>query len=288
MITRIFPFLLPLRTAQKKAFFYAGMLCDGSAYAKTIQGKLLPHKLFCADSALYNFHTGFDMIYQKNKVFNLQLAARKLNGLLIKPGETFSFWQALRHADKQMPYKNGLVVRNGELCLAAGGGLCQMSNMLFWLFLHSPLTVVERHTHRIKSFPTMRGKEPEGVDATVSEGWLDLKVKNETDVTFQIGIAFDEANITGSLLSDKALPYIYEIAGKDLAYFRENGAVYQRIAIYRRETELKRRQVGSERLLYINVCEITYPLSGHTPIMEEVAESHGQKDDRRIIRRLFA
>jgi len=268
-ITQRFPFLLPLRIAQRKAFFYAGMRFDGHAYAKTIHNELLLHKLFSADNELYNANTGFDMVYQENKVFNLKLAAKTLNGLLIKPGETFSFWKAVRHADKYTAYKDGLTVINGKLVTAPGGGLCQMSNLLFWVFLHSPLTIVERHTHRIKDFPTMRSAEPEGVDATVSEGWLDLKIKNETGATFQIGLDFDNTSITGSLCTNKAMPFIYEIDGKDLSYFRKNDTVYQIISVYRREIGVDKGNVLSENLLYKNSCAIGYELPDGTLITEE-------------------
>ena len=272
MITQKFPFLLPLRIAQRKVFFYAGMRLDRHAYAKTIQSEWLPYSLFSADSGLYNVNTGFDMIYQENKVFNLKLAAKTLNGLLIKPGETFSFWQAARGADKHTPYKDGLVVKNGNLCVASGGGLCQMSNLLFWLFLHSPLSIVERHAHRKKAFPTVQGTAPEGVDATVGEGWLDLKVKNETDRVFQIGISFCDAAITGSLFTDKPFPLMYEITGDGLSYFRNKGTVYQKISIYRREVDIDTREILSEKLLYTNLCAIGYPLPGNIPVIEERAE----------------
>jgi vancomycin resistance protein VanW len=268
-ITQVFPFLLPLRVAQRKALFYAGMRFDGHTYAKTMHDEVLPYKLFSADNGLYNTNTGFDMIYQENKVFNLKLAAKTLNGLLIKPGETFSFWHTVRHADKDTPYKDGLTVTFGELGTTSGGGLCQMSNLLFWVFLHSPLAIVERHTHREKDFPTMRDAEPEGVDATINEGWLDLKVKNESDITFQIGIAFDSANITGCLFIDKAMPFIYEIEGKDLSYFRKNGQVYQKISIYRREIAVDTREVLSESLLYENLCAISYQLPEGTEVVDQ-------------------
>jgi len=268
-ITQIFPFLLPLRVAQRKALFYTGMRLDGHVYAKTIHDESLPYKLFSAANGLYNANTGFDMIYQENKVFNLKLAAKTLNRLLIRPGETFSFWQSVRYADKDTPYKDGLTVINGKLDTVQSGGLCQMSNLLFWVFLNSPLTIVERHTHRVKDFPTMRDAEPEGVDATITEGWLDLKVKNETDTTFQIGIAFDSANITGCLYTDKAMPFVYEIEGRDLTYFRNNGKVHQKISIYRREVDFDTREVLSESLLYENLCEIEYQLPEGTKILDE-------------------
>ena len=261
--------MLPLRAAQRKAFFYAGMRLDKHDYANTLKESLLPHMLFSAGSGLYNANTGFDMVYQENKVFNLKLVAKTLNGLLIRPGETFSFWQTVRRADRHTPYKDGLVVKNGKLVIARGGGLCQMSNLLFWIFLHSPLTIVERHTHRIKDFHPVKGQEPEGVDATVSEGWLDLKVKNETDVTYQIGIAFSDESITGSLFTDRSPLFIYEIAAKGLSYVRMNDTVYERVSIYSRKIEKSTLRVVSERLLYKNLCEIGYRLPEETPISGE-------------------
>lgn len=148
-LTQRFPFLLPMRRAQRKMCFYAGMRFDGCRYAQTIGEKSLSHLLFETDCALYNHNTGFDMIYQENKVFNLKLAAKTLNGLLIRPGETFSFWWLVRHADKDTPYKDGLTVTNGKLTTMSGGGMCQMSNLLFWMFLHTPLTIIQRRGHEV-------------------------------------------------------------------------------------------------------------------------------------------
>ena len=267
-MTQLFPFLLPIRRTQREIIFYAKMYFDRNRYAKTKAPELLPFCIYKTKSKLLNENTGFDRRYQENKVFNLKLAAKTLNGLLIKPGETFSFWQTVRNADKHTPYKDGLVVKNGKLCVSDGGGLCQMSNLLFWVFLHSPLAVVERHTHKVKDFPTMRDEEPEGVDATISEGWLDLKVKNKTDRTFQIGIAFDHTHIIGSLFTDKDSPFGYEIEGKDLSYSRDNGRIYEEISIYRREMAAGTQAILSERLLYKNLCEIGYRLPDNTPIVE--------------------
>jgi vancomycin resistance protein VanW len=264
----MFPFLLPLRIAQRKAFFYTGMRLDGQAYARTVQDDVLLHRLFSTDSGLYNPNTGFDMAYQENKVFNLKLAAKTLNGLLIKPGETFSFWQTVRHADRDTPYKEGLTITDGKLGIAPSGGLCQMSNLLFWVFLHSPLTIIERHAHKAR-VPNTREGEPQGVDATINEGWLDVKVKNETDITFQIGITFSSANITGTLYTDQPLPYSYEIEGRDLAYFRKNGTVYQSVRIYRLAMARDTQDIASESLLYENLCEIHYALPEGARIFDE-------------------
>ena len=106
-ITELFPWLLPLRKKQRTLCFYAGMVLDKNKYAQTKKEEPLPFVLYNNSSPLYNSETGFDMKYQENKVFNLKLTARELDGLLIRPGETFSFWKAIRHADREMPYKEG-------------------------------------------------------------------------------------------------------------------------------------------------------------------------------------
>ena len=49
--------------------------------------------------------------------------------------------------------------------------------------LHTPLTLTERHGHQVKDFPEPPSDAPLGVDATVAEGWLDLRVRNDTEVT---------------------------------------------------------------------------------------------------------
>ena len=67
MLTKKFPFLLPIRKWQRKLFFYIGMWLDRRRYARTLQSERLPYTVFSASNALYNPHTGFDMVYQENK-----------------------------------------------------------------------------------------------------------------------------------------------------------------------------------------------------------------------------
>jgi vancomycin resistance protein VanW len=172
-MTQLFPFLLSIRRTQRRLFFYAKMYFDRNHYAKTKAPEFLPFCIYETKSKLLNENTGFDMKYQENKVFNLRLAAEPVNGLLICPGETFSFWQRVRYAEKNERYKDGLCVVNGKLVTVPGGGLCHLSNLLFWLFLHTPLTIVERHPHQIKDFPS-----PDEDDRTVwtlrsaKGGWI--------------------------------------------------------------------------------------------------------------------
>ena len=172
------------------------------------------------------------MIYQEKKVFNLKLAAAKLDKLIIMPNETFSFWRAVRDADKKISYQDGLTVVDGELTTSSGGGLCQLSNLLFWIFLHGPLTIIERHGHQSREFPDSNPNWPVGVDATIAEGWLDLKVRNDTDAPFQIRLAFDEDNIIGALLTKQESTSHYQVVNGKPEYFSDEGAIVEEVDIF--------------------------------------------------------
>lgn len=268
-ITVLFPFLLPIRKMQRILFFYSGMFLDRNRYAKTKAPELLPFCMYEARSKLFIENTGFDMKYQKNKVYNLQLASETVNKLLIKPKETFSFWKRVRYAEKNGRYMDGLCVMNGELVTVPGGGLCHLSNLLFWMFLHSPLTIMERHPHLVKDFQSPDEDVPDGVDATVSEGWLDLKVKNNTVLTFQIEISMDETYIYGSIYADCPLEHRYEVINRDKSYFQKYGKIFEKVSVYQQKIDAGSDKTLSEHLLYTDVYEVGYPLPEWTIIGKE-------------------
>ena len=258
-LTQWFPFLLPIRKKQRNFFFYTGMLFDNNHYAKKKDTEKLPFELFKAESLMVNTKSGHGIEYQRNKVFNLKLASQTVNKIIIRPQETFSFWKLVRFSDRHEKFKDGLSLLDGEIVANYGGGLCQLSNLLFWLFIHTPLVIIERHSHDVMSFPLPPSDIPEGTDATISEGWLDLKVKNETNVTFQIDISFDEEYIYGRILSDHVPLYKYEVFDQNLCYFKEANVVYQKVSIYQRLIHYKTKEITS-KFLYNNKCKIGYKL----------------------------
>lgn len=258
-LTERFPFLIPIRTWQRRLFFYAAMRFDKNAYCKKTAPPLA-HLVYKSSAPLRNTETGFNMIYQENKIFNLKLAANALNGLVIRPGETFSFCRAVKNADKKTPYRDGLVMMNGKLTPAYGGGMCQMSDLLFDLFLHSPITVTERHGHKIKDFPDL-GTSAKGTDATVFEGWLDLKAKNTEAQSFQIYFEFSENTVTAFLLSDCPNVYDYEVTNGKVFYEKKNGEIFEHAEVIRERLLKDTGELHSQELLYTNICKINYPLA---------------------------
>ncbi len=267
-LTQIFPFLLPIRKWQRKKYFYLKMWKDDCRYAKVISDKTLPALVFETSIPMLNENSGFDMKYQRNKVHNLKLAARTVNRVVIEPGETFSFWQLVRWADRQEKYKDGLNLVDGKIVASYGGGLCMLSDMLFWMFLHTPLTIAERHGHAVKAFPGADEDLPCGTDATVSEGWLDLKVRNETDNIFQIEVSFDDKYMYGRILSRNVVELEYSVFNKSVSYRKQGKKIYQIASVCRTETD-KNTGEQTEREMYIDQCEITYRLPEGIKIEEE-------------------
>lgn len=234
-LTQIFPFLLPLRQWQRKRLFYAAMRLDRSRYAHRTRAQPLPYLVHERSEAMINRASGHPIVYQYNKAHNLRLAAATLDGLFIAPGETFSFWQRVRHGDEREPYQDGLVLQDGMITGAYGGGLCQLSDLLLQLFLRSDLYVIERHPHTTASFAPTDAGEALGVDATVSEGWLDLKACNPTDVTYQLGFSFEGEHIVGTLRSSARPARRYELFNERVAYWRDtNGQLHLSATVARR------------------------------------------------------
>lgn len=162
-----------------------------------------------------------------------------------------------------------------------------MSNMLFWLFLHTPFTIVERHAHAVQAFPPSGAGLPEGVDATVREGWLDLKVKNNTEKRYQVLITFDSDYMYGKILTDDTVSQSYEVFNRKIVYYEVNGKVFQTASVWRRVRDKKTSRV-QEHFLYNNTCEIGYRLPDNIKIVQKEDKNNEQEKGCHFIRRLFA
>lgn len=114
-----------------------------------------------------------------NRIFNVALAAGRINNHIVKPGEEFSFNKAIGEISDRTGYKNAYIIEGGQTKLAPGGGVCQVSSTLFRSLLNSGLEVTRRlpHAYRVSYYEI--GNEP-GFDATVFEGETDLRFINDT------------------------------------------------------------------------------------------------------------
>lgn len=138
-----------------------------------------------------------DMWLQHNKVRNLHIASRKVNGIIVMPGETFSFWRLVGNPTRRKGYVEGMVLFYGKVGTGVGGGLCQLSNLIYWMTLHTPLTVAERYRHSYDVFPVSGREQPFGTGATVAYNYLDLQIENRTRHPYQLVIDVTDTHLVG-------------------------------------------------------------------------------------------
>jgi len=114
-----------------------------------------------------------------NRVFNIKKAAESLDGVLVAPGEEFSFGEAVGEISVAAGYKQGYIIKDGKTILGDGGGVCQVSSTMFRAALNAGLPIEERwaHAYRVSYYELDIGP---GYDATIFTPTVDLKWKNDT------------------------------------------------------------------------------------------------------------
>lgn len=199
-----------------------------SAFAKTRSAEDLPYVYFSHKTPLMRKLKDVDMWLQKNKVVNLRLACARIDGILLRPGETFSFWKLVGSPTSRRGYVEGMTLHNGKIVPGVGGGLCQLSNMIFWMSIHTPLTIVERHRHGFDSFPDSNRTQPFGSGATCFYPHGDLMIRNDTDDVYQLNVSVGEEYLSGELRVSAAPEYKFEIVERNHEFRPEYWGGYSR------------------------------------------------------------
>jgi vancomycin resistance protein YoaR len=113
------------------------------------------------------------------RIHNVNLGASRVNGVLIPPGEEFSFNKTVGDVSSLTGYKQAYVIQNGKTVLGDGGGICQVSTTLFRAALNAGLPITERHAHAYRVH-YYEEDSPPGIDATIYTPNIDMKFKNDT------------------------------------------------------------------------------------------------------------
>lgn len=140
----------------------------------------------------------------KNRIYNINHASSKFRGILVPPGETFSFNEILGDVSALTGYKSAYVIKDGKTVLGDGGGVCQVSTTMFRAVLNAGLPIVERRAHSYRVGYYEQGF-PVGLDATIYHPTTDLKFVNNTPAHILIQ---SEIDIPHSTL-------VFEIYGTD-------------------------------------------------------------------------
>src|SRR6185436_12133989 len=120
----------------------------------------------------------------------LRVACARIDGVVVKAGETFSFWAHVGPPWAMFNFVDGRELREGCLVPSVGGGLCQLSNALFACALDAggAVDVVERHAHTAKLIGAASATDR---DATVFWPYVDLRMRANIDVVIDAGLTRD-------------------------------------------------------------------------------------------------
>ena len=140
---------------------------------------------------------------------NLSIACKSINGMILFPGDVFSYNNALGERTVEKGYKAGASYSGNETIYTVGGGICQVSSSVYYCALNADLEIVERYCH---AFAT--GYMPLGMDATVNWGTLDFKFRNNTNYPIRIEAFSEGGSVTVSLIGTDEKDYYVKMEGE--------------------------------------------------------------------------
>jgi len=114
----------------------------------------------------------------EGKLHNVGLSLSAIDYMLLRPGDTFSFWRCVGRPTASRGYATAAALRGGQLITESGGSICLTSTLLYNVGLLSGLTVVERHAHSVDTYGSDRYFEL-GRDASVEFAYRDLRMRND-------------------------------------------------------------------------------------------------------------
>lgn len=235
---------------------------SGCRFACAHSRNPLPVRVYAHSSLIRRTLGAVDPVLQENKAVNLSLAAPKVSGILIRPGETFSFWRLVGNPTAAAGYREGLTIARGSPASGVGGGMCQFTNLLHWMVLHTPLTVTELHHHDgVDLFPDFGRKVPFGTGTSILYNYLDYRFRNDTSATYQILVSVTDTHLCGELRCDRPQPLCYHIYTENEHFSREGDTVYRCGRVMRDTIDPKTGDHLSQKLLRTNHARVMYDTS---------------------------
>lgn len=267
-----------LRVWQKRIFRFLAMYFRKNRYNLIFSQELLPYRYTKHNSKLIRNYGNNDPTYmrwQYNKIVNLEIAIKKINNCVIKPGQIFSFWHMVGRPTAKKGFLEGMELSRGKARPGIGGGICQLSNLLNWMAWHTPLTVVERSLHSYDPFPDQGRVLPFGSGAAVFWNYIDWQVKNNTPYSFQINVFIKDEQLKGEIRCSSLPEKIFSVFEKNHFFERKNDAWYRANEIWVSVSEKGKSGKSKEHLydkcLVKNYSKVCYePDKARYQILEDI------------------
>ena len=179
---------------------------------------------------------GIDPALQQNKVSNIRIACAHIDGIIVQPGETFSFWKLVGKTTARNGFAEGRVIAGGRLVSGIGGGLCNLANTLCLLLLNSPVTITELHHHSDALAPDPNNvRVPYSAGTSVNYNAIDLRFRNDTDQPIQFHTWCEGDILHAEMRTTEEFPWTYRIV-EEGHHFRKEGTKHYRVSKIYRET----------------------------------------------------
>lgn len=256
-LTYRFPFLRPVVIPLRRTWRSLSNIFDPQVFVHRTTS-WLPHILARHQSVLRRKLGDSDMRLQEQKVQNLRVAAEALNGVVIPPGKVFSLWHIIGQPTAKRGYTQGMLLSNGRVIEGMGGGLCQMSNFLFWIFLHADTQIVERYHHSMDVFPDSGRILPFGSGATVLFNFVDLKIKNISGGPLQLKIWLTDTHLKGQFLSSSPATKKFHVFEKNHCFLKTKKKYFRYNELWREEKQ--NGQKIKEEKITTNFAPVLYPV----------------------------
>lgn len=143
----------------------------------------------------------------ENRNANLRKACELLDGTILQPGQELSYNQALGERTKEKGWLPAPAYSGTKLVDSPGGGICQVSSTLYLASVYAEMTIVERRNH---GYPV--SYIPLGMDATVSWGFTDLKIRNDSPLPVKIHAEESDGYVRVSILGTETRDYDIEMS----------------------------------------------------------------------------
>jgi vancomycin resistance protein VanW len=151
--------------------------------------------------------------------------------------------------------------------------MCQLSNLIHWLVLHSDLTIAEHHHHDgLDLFPDFGRQIPFGTGTSISYNYIDYRVKNETANTYQLRLCTDDEYLCGELRAMEHQPHTFHIHAENEYFSREGGIIYRNGQVYRDIIDRMTGQHLDSHLIRTNHAKVMYDLPQTAIIKEDTGE----------------
>ena len=233
-------------------------LLNKENYAKTVISEKLPVIIYAHNSNMIKRGEGINLEYQENKAVNIKIAGSKITGILIRPGEVFSFWNVVGKITRKKGYLNGRIILRGKLTSGLGGGLCNLANTIHLLVLHSPLDVIEVHNHSDALAPDEGERIPYSAGTAIDYNHIDFRFKNNTEYNFQLLLWCEGETSYAELRSEKEFPQRYELVEENHHFKKEGNKYYRSSQIYKITYDGINGNISKKELIWDNCSEVLY------------------------------